>query len=396
MESLYRTSQRRIQHTQTGFHRYLFNQIDWNDRLIAIKGPRGAGKTTLILQHIKESFSDTSKALYVSLDNLWFANNRLSDLVEHHYNHGGTHVFLDEVHKYPDWQTTIKNLYDDFPDLYITYTGSAMLRIDSRQGDLSRRQAVYSLAGMSFREYLDFEGVACIEPVSIARLCSDHVAIARQLTGTIKILPMFESYLKHGYYPFYKEVSSGYRGRLQEVIRQVIESDMPSVEDFEKATILKVKKLLMILAERVPMQPKMAELYRALETNREQGLKMLNCLERGGLISTVSFEPRNLRNLMKPDKILLDNTCLMYALSEHTDTGTIRETFFNNQVRQTAEIQLDRSGDFRVNRDMIFEVGGKNKSFNQIKDLPDSYIAADDIEIGYGNRIPLWMFGLLY
>lgn len=396
MESLFNTYTRRIKSVRLNFYRYLYSGIDWNDRLIAIKGARGVGKTTLILQHIKNDFPDLRKALYVSLDNLWFSTNSLARLVDYHYTHGGTHLFLDEVHRYPDWQTAIKNLYDDYPDLHIVYTGSSMLEIDRKQGDLSRRQIVYTLAGMSFREYLKFEGIADIPRVDIKTLLRNHMSIASSLTEKVKILPLFEKYLQQGYYPFYKDTYQGYGMRLQDVARQVIEADMPAVDDIQFSTIRKVRKMLMILAARVPHTPKMAELYRELETTREQGLKMLYSLERGGLLSLLSYEPKNYRNLSRPDKIYLENPNLMYALTERVDKGTLRETFFYNQVSAVEEVLLAPKGDFLVGHDMLFEVGGKNKSFEQIKDEPDSYLAIDDVEVGYGNKIPLWMFGLLY
>ena len=350
----------------------------------------------MILQHIKEAFPQPEKALYVSLDNLWFATNSLRDLVEYHYTHGGTHIFLDEVHKYKDWQTAIKNIYDDYPDLSIVYTGSSMLKIDSSLGDLSRRQGSYTLPGLSFREFLQLEGILDMPAITLEELIGTHQALAGDITSRIKILPAFEQYLRHGYYPFYREAKSTFDQRLQDVCRQVIESDIPAVEDMSQSTLSKIKRLLMILAEKVPYQPNMTELYRELETNREQGLKMLDALQRAGLIAMISYEPQNLRTLSKPDKILLDNTNLVHSLTGFGDKGTVRETFFSNQMRYVTSLALDRAGDFRLDRRHVFEVGGRKKGFNQIKDLPDSYVAADDLEIGFGNKIPLWMFGFLY
>lgn len=396
VEGIYRLFHRKLNAVPTTFIRYLYHQINWNDRLIGIKGARGVGKTTLILQHIKEHFPDRDKALYVSLDNLWFTTHSLTDLVEYHYTHGGTHLFLDEIHRYPKWQTILKNLYDDYPDLNIVYTGSSMLEIDSSQGDLSRRQIVYHLAGLSFREFLYFESDIKVEPVTLEELLSRHVEIASFITSGTKILPLFEKYLKIGYYPFYKSTFEGYEFRLQEVVRQVIESDLPAVEDVQYITIQKVKKMLMILAERVPHTPKMSELYKELETNREQGLKMLYALERGGLLALLTTEVKNYRSLSRPDKIYLNNTNLMYALSPRVDIGNIRETFFLNQLSAFHEVLLPATGDFFVDRKYLFEVGGRTKTFEQIKDIPDSYLAVDATEIGHHNRIPLWMVGLLY
>lgn len=396
VERIYRGYQRRLKETPLSFTRFLYEKINWNDRLIGIKGARGVGKTTLMLQHIKRNFEQTDRALYVSLDNLWFSVHSLDDLVEYHYTHGGTHLFLDEVHRFPQWQTMLKNLNDDYPDLHVVYTGSSMLEIDIRQGDLSRRQMVYQLAGLSFREFLEFECGMSISKFELTDLLQNHVTIASGITERAKILPLFEKYLRMGYYPFYKDTYEGYDFRLQEVVRQIIESDLPAVEDVQYVTIQKVKKLLMILAERVPHTPKMNELYKELETNREQGLKMLYVLERAGLLALLTTQAKNYRSLSRPDKIYLDNCNLMYALSPHVDIGTMRETFFFNQLSVAHELLLPLQGDFYVDRHYLFEVGGRTKNFDQIKDVPDSFLAVDGTEIGHHNRIPLWMFGLLY
>lgn len=396
IERIYRGYRRRLKETSLSFTRFLYEKINWNDKLIGIKGARGVGKTTLILQHIRRNFEHTDRALYVSLDNLWFSTHSLDDLIEYHYTHGGTHLFLDEVHKYPRWQTMLKNVNDDYPDLHIVYTGSSMLEIDVKQGDLSRRQMVYHLVGLSFREFLEFECEMKIPAYPLDELLQDHVAIASEVTEQVKILPLFEKYLRTGYYPFYKDTFEGYDFRLQEIVRQVIESDLPAVEDVQYITTQKVKKLLMILAERVPHTPKMNELYKELETNREQGLKMLYALERGGLLALLTTQVKNYKSLSRPDKIYLDNSNLMHALSSNTDMGTLRETFFFNQLRMNHDVLLPPKGDFYVDRHYLFEVGGRSKSFDQIKDVPDSSLAVDGTEVGHHNRIPLWIFGLLY
>lgn len=397
IDSLYQTSARLVSRITSSFHRYLYNQINWDNWLIAIKGARGVGKTTLLLQYIKEHFADhPERALYVSLDNLWFANKSMSEVVEYHYTHGGTHIFIDEIHKYPNWQTLIKNIADEYPDLHVVYTGSSMLKIDHSQGDLSRRLRDYTLNGLSFREFLAFEEVLKIDAVKLDELLQNHVPLAMKITGQTKVLSLFERYLEHGYYPFYKREADGFNARLQQVVRTVLNEDTPAVEDIAFATIQKLQRMLMILAERVPQTPKMSELYAILETNREQGLKMLSLLERAGLLLLLSSPTKEFQHLSKPDKIYLNNSNLMAALTDHTDIGTVRETFFLNQLKSVAEITYPKQGDFLVDRKHLFEVGGKNKTFNQIKDIPDSYLAVDNTEIGHGSRIPLWMFGLLY
>lgn len=396
VKQLYDNSLRNINAVSTDYLRYLYKQINWKNRLIGIMGARGVGKTTLVLQHIKLDIPELSKVLYVSMDDLWFSNHSVFELVEHHYTHGGTYIFFDEIHQCNQWQTILKNLYDRYPDLHIVYTGSSMLEIDIHGADLSRRQRLYTLAGMSFREFLSFGNYLDLASFPLEEILKFHLPIAMEVTSQIKIIPLFEQYLRYGYYPYFAEEGDGFYSRLQSAIRQVLENDLPKIEDVSFATIQKIKKMLMILAERVPQTPKMTELYNQLETGRDQGQKMLYLLERAGLISLLSNKAKSLKHLPKPDKIYLDNPNLMYGLSQHIDKGTIREVFFNNQLQNAHQLLLPSKGDFMVDDKYLFEIGGKSKDYNQIAGIENSYLAIDDTEYGLGNRIPLWMFGLLY
>ncbi|MGM9708590.1 MAG: ATP-binding protein [Prevotella sp.] len=398
IEEIIRVFNRRLTATPTEFHRYLFYEIDWEDKLIGIKGPRGCGKTTLLLQHIKQSFhgQELEKVLYVSLDNIWFADNKILDLVDFHYNHGGTHIFIDEIHYEPKWQTMLKNMSDNYPGMYIVYTGSSMLEIDAHEGDLSRRQVMYEMRGMSFREYLEYEGVVKHERLTLEQLMGNHVEIAMDICSRTNVLGCFNKYLREGYYPFYKAVRQGFDSRLLATVNQVIESDYPQIDDVTVATIRKTKKMLMVLSECVPQLPNMSQLYRELETDRNNGLKMLRALERGGLLLLLGSKAKSINQLSRPDKIYINNPTLMYALSPRADIGSVRETFFMNQLSQSHELSYPKAGDFLVDGRYLFEVGGKGKTFSQIKDIPDSYLAVDDTEIGRGARIPLWLFGMLY
>ena len=397
LDEILRIYNRRLQGTPEGFKRYLIDKIDWRDNLIAVKGAKGTGKTTMLLQHIKESFTDKDKALYLSLDNLWFETHSINDLIEYHYTHGGTHLFLDEVHYFPKWRTLIKNINEDYPGLHVVYTGSSMLKIDSGVADLSRRQLPYTLHGMSFREYLLYEGLAEIEPITLDFLLSNHRQIAEDiLSNGMKILPLFGDYLRHGYYPFYKSVYSGFEIRLQQVVNHVLENDYPIIEGVEQSTIRKTKKMFMILAEQVPQTPNMSNLYNELETDRNQGLKMLYALEKAGLMALLSDKPKQIDKLSRPEKIFMDNSNLMYAYATNPNIGTVRETFFLSQLAVDHSVIYPAKGDFLVDGKYLFEVGGRKKSFEQIKDEDDSYLAVDDTEIRHHNRIPLWMFGLLY
>ena len=387
---------RKLAATDLHFKRYLYDKIDWNVRLIGIKGARGVGKTTMLMQHIRETFRNPDEVLYVSLDNLWFNSHSLEELVEFLYTHGVTTVCFDEVHRYKDWTMTLKNFYDNYPGLNIIYTGSAMLAIDNSKADLSRRQSLHTLHGMSFREYLEYEGIMTAAPIGLEELLANHVEYALEITSKAKILKHFDQYLKVGYYPYYKEAGDDYPMRIGEVARLVIDSDIPATEDITYATTLKIKKLLMVIAGNVPFEPNINKLASQLETTRDQTLKMLYLLDRAALLRLLTDKTKNYKHLTGPKKIYLDNTNLMYALSGKISEGTARETFFANQVGAVADLTASRQGDFTVNGKYIFEVGGSYKDFSQIADLPDSFLAIDGIETGSRSRIPLWMFGFLY
>ena len=387
----------RLQSTPMDFHRYNYDSIDWTDRLVGIKGPKGVGKTTMMLQYIKEHYTNPDDAMYVSLDNLWFKTYSLKELTDWFYAQGGRYLFLDEVHYYPHWQTAIKNLIDEYGDLHIVFTGSSMLQLEAGEGDLSRRLIDYHLPGLSFREYLHFEGIADFPVYSLEDILHRHVQISFEVKEKLgNIQPHFNAYLQHGYYPFFKAVQSGYEIRLQHVVNQVLERDYPLIDDVTIATIEKTKKMLMVLAQSVPQMPTMSKLYGQLETDRNQGLKMLYALSRADLLKLLTDKAKNLKTLSRPEKIFLHNTNLMYALGSNIEIGTVRETFFLNQVSEVASVCYPAKGDFMVNDKYLFEVGGASKTFEQIKDVPNSFLAIDNTETGYKNRIPLWLFGFLY
>ena len=392
---LRRALDRRLEAVETRFHRDLYGRIDWNDRLIGIRGPRGAGKTTMLLQRVKEAFPDRDKVLFASVENIWFANHPLEEAVEWHWTHGGTHVFLDEIHRLPDWQARVKALYDDFPGLSFVYTGSSMLHIDHARGDLSRRQRLWELPVLSFREFLELEGFTDIAPVPLETLLADHRALAEKVCAGRRILPLFERYLRSGCYPFYREAGSGYHDRLRETVDLALENDWPAVDGVSVPTVRKVRTMLAVLAERVPQTPNLAELWRELETDRNQGMKMLDALRRAGLLRLLSARTKDLKHLSRPDKIYLGDTNLMFALVPEPDVGTARETFLLAQLSRSHAVSYPPRGDFLVDGKRLFEVGGRGKDFSQIADVPDSFLAVDGIETGSRNRIPLWTFGLI-
>ena len=398
VEELIETSNRQIREETTAFHRYLMDEVDWRDKLICIKGPRGTGKTTLMRQRMKEAFGEDSRsALYVSLVDLWFARYGLKDLVEYLYEHGYTHLFVDEVHHLgKEWSLVIKNITDQFRKMNLVYSGSSLLQLEKAAGDLSRRQATYLLKGMSFREYLVLEGLLDAKPLTFEEVLKDHVRIAADIDRQLKVLPHFETYQRIGYYPFYRESHGQFRARLVETVNKVLEVDYPSIDEVSQDTIRKTRRMLMVLAENCPQTPNMSKLYHELDTGRDQGLKMLKALHRAGLLSLVDSKGLKLDDLSKPEKIYVDNANLMYALVQQVNGGVARETYFYNQVGNDHAVAYTGVGDFVVDGKWTFEVGGKRKGFAQIADLPNSYVVNDGTSVGHGNKIPLWLFGFLY
>ena len=394
---LYDAYYSKLQQTSTDFVRYLYSRINWDARIVGIKGARGMGKTTMLLQRIKFIFSDDfGKAMYASLDNIWFNSNSLLDLVKYLDMRGIRHLFLDEVHKYKGWAQMLKNIYDNYPAMNIVYTGSSLLEIDNSQVDMSRRQTLYTLEAMSFREFLEYEGIVKLAPVSLQDILERHIILAMDITEKIDVMAYFEQYLQHGCYPFYKEAGKDYLVRLRETVTTVIESDVPAVEDIQFETLDKMKKMLMIVAAQVPYTPNIKELCDQIATTRNQGLKLLYLLDKAKLLRLVTEKAKRYDDIVKPEKVLLDNANLMYALAPNPEIGTVRETFFASQLALSGQVTSPAKGDYRLDGTQLFEVGGKKKSFNQIKDIPDSYLAVDNTKIGLGNKIPLWMFGMTY
>ena len=320
----------------------------------------------------------------------------LYELVQHHVRHGGNSVYIDEIHYLADWQNLIKSLYDNFKKLKIAYTGSSVLRLASGKADLSRRQIEYSLAGMSFREFLEFEGCGSFRPHGLVDILKNHVAIAEEIASKVMVVPKFEQYLDHGYYPFYKEDPRHFHRKLLQVVNQVLDVDLPKVEEVTTETVRKARRMLTILAESTPQTPNTSRLCRILEMDRKQGLKILHALRRAGMVGMLAEDADALKHLCSPNKLFCDNTNLMHALTPVPDKGTLREVFFNNQLSVRNTTAFPAQGDSLVNGVHLFEIGGEKKTFAQIRDLPDSYLAVDGIEVGRGCRIPLWLFGFLY
>jgi predicted AAA+ superfamily ATPase len=398
MEELFDIFYRELRKTSLSFQRYLSHEIHWEGRLSAITGARGTGKTTMILQHIKSTFGNAPKdVLYVSLDNIWFSGNRLFDLANDFEKQGGKYLFIDEVHKYENWSQEIKNIYDSFSDLKVVFAGSSMLEIYRGNADLSRRAVHYVLQGMSFREFLKFDQNIEFDKFTLEDVLNNHLEIANVINEKIRPLPLFNTYLKQGYYPYYKSDKTFYLSKLANTVNLILETDLPAVETIEVYSIRKIKKLLWIIAQSVPFSPKITDLAAVLGVSRNSLLSYLTILERGGLIHLLQSGAKGIKSLAKPEKIYLNNTNQIYAFdANQPNIGNLRETFFLNQLKAVSEVTSAQKADFTVNNQYIIEVGGKNKGHEQIAGLDNGYLALDNLEYGFGNKIPLWLFGMLY
>lgn len=398
MDHIIKYSERKLRNTSLNFKRYLLDEIEWDDRLIGIRGFRGVGKSTLMLQRLKSAYGSSSEALYVTLDNFYFTKNRLFDFAEQFYLNGGRALFLDEVHRYPSWSIEIKNLYDLYDDLKIVFSGSSALQLHKEEGDLSRRAAMYNLHELSFREYIELSGKAKFEKYSLNNILENHQEIAMGIIREITIMPLFKEYLREGVYPFFKEAKGQFYDRLMNTVNVVIESDLQIIENINYKTAYKLRQLVAVLADSVPFKVNISELSRRVGLSRDVLLVLLGALDRANLIKGIRQEGSPMGYLTKPDKIYLNNTSLLYALNsgEGNIDGTARETFFMNQMFQSHKVKSSKSGDFFIDKKYTFEVGGKGKGFKQIAEVGNSFVVADNLEFGYGNKIPLWLFGFMY
>jgi predicted AAA+ superfamily ATPase len=398
MDTLIEKFHQRLAWVETRFTRGLMDEICWDTRLIGIKGPRGVGKTTLLLQYIKLHLSaELGDTLYISLDNIWFNNHLLSDLVDEFVKRGGKYLFLDEVHRYANWSQELKNIYDDYPGLKVVFTGSSLLQMINARADLSRRAIVYSMQGLSFREYLNLTAGSSFPVYPLDRLLEEHSNLSGQVNLVVKPLQHFPTYLRTGYYPFFLDQPQLYFARLEEVVNMILDIELPLLRSLETAYIRKVRQLLQIIAESAPFVPNISKLSERIGINRTTLLSYLFYLNESELIKTIYRDSSGISRLQKPDKLFLDNSNLIYTFSpQNVNIGNLRETFFINQLNYRNNVEYAEEGDFRVNSGHTFEIGGKNKSSGQLPATGSNWIAADDIEYGTGNKIPLWLFGFLY
>ena len=388
-EVLYEFMREQLATTSLDFVRYLYPQIDWTLRMFGLVGPRGVGKSTLIKQHIIFE-KDNQKALYISADHSYFANHTLLEVASEWNKEGGTHLYIDEIHKYENWSTELKNIYDGYGALKVVFTGSSVLDLLKGQADLSRRAVMYTMQGLSFREYLEM-----FHSIKIPQYSLEDV-IANKVDDTVlpHPLPLFRQYLQDGYYPFSKE--GAFRSRLDQIITQTLESDIPQYASLSVSTGRKLRRLMAIVAQSAPFKPDYSSIANALGVSRNVVPDYLLYMERAGMIGQLRDETGGVRSLGKVEKTYLDNTNIMYALgADSTNKGNLRETFFFNQTRVVSDVISSGVSDFIIG-DHTFEVGGKKKGKKQIEDVANGHIVKDDIEYGHGISIPLWTFGLLY
>jgi predicted AAA+ superfamily ATPase len=393
---LYSFQENLVKLTSRDFTRFLFDEIKWKQRMIGIRGLRGTGKTTLLLQYLK--FNLKGKGLYATADHPWFYDHSLLDLAETFEKEGGQVLLIDEIHKYPNWSRELKNIYDGFPKLQIVFTASSALEIQKGEADLSRRVVSYELPGLSFREYVNFTTKESLPKISLPALVSAPNDFTRELPKSWKPLPLFKKYLQAGYFPFSKDEEDDlFAIKLNQVINTVLETDLASIEQYTAGNVVQIKKLLGVISESVPFTPNIAALANKMKMGRDTVNMFLLHLERARLLNLLHYSTKGVAALQKPDKIYLENTNLSYALKDQPEKGSLRETFFLNQVKNSKhQVHLTDKGDFIVDKKWTFEVGGKTKTNDQIKNVKNAFLALDEIDSGYQNRIPLWLFGFLY
>ena len=396
METLVQKYYQKLGRTPTEKVRSFLNNIDWSNRLIGIKGARGVGKTTLLFQYIILKKLPKEHTLYISLDDLYFTANTLYDLAEQFVHEGGKHLLVDEVHRYGNWSSELKNIYDDMPDLQVVFTGSSLIHIEKARGDLSRRAVTYEIPGLSFREFLFFSDYMYHSEISLDDILNHHVQLSRDIIAQIKPLAHFKTYLSVGYYPYFLENKDVYLQKLVETLLIALSTDLPALYGISYASIEKIKQLLYIMAETAPFKPNISKLSERIGVSRNTLLDFFRYLEDLRIIKRLFADTKGIGLLQKPEKLYLHHPNIFYALNYgNVNMGSKRESFFLSQLSVKFPVAYSAVGDFRVG-EYLFEIGGKSKSQKQIQGLPQAFIAADDIEIGYKNKIPLWIFGFLY
>lgn len=401
MESLFKRHDAYLSTVPMEYTRDFMQRVNWQSRLIVIRGPKGVGKSTLMQQYIKQNFSSGDRhVLYCSADTNYFAAHTLLDLADNFVKMGGKWLFIDEVHKYPGWSREIKEIYDLYRELHIVLSGSSLIQINDGQADLSRRILIYDMPGLSFREFLHLDVGLEIKPVSLKQLLENPEEFCMDIISLCHPLEHFGRYLQFGYYPFYFEQKQEYYDKLENTINYIIDVELTKFRGLDVGYTRQVKALLHVISQMTPYEVDIAKLSKASGISRLSTLKYLAHLEEARLIRRLFIDLKTVTDLQKPDKIYLDNSNQLYLLCiERPEKGTVRETFLANQLASaghTVEYAGYKRGDFRIDDSIIIEVGGQDKKFSQIADQENAYVAADDIEFAYMRKIPLWAFGFLY
>lgn len=397
MEKLMAKSDLMIASMQFHHQRKVQGVMNREWQMNGIYGARGVGKTTLLLQNLKELKQNGKEVLYVRLDDFYFTENNLYELADEFRKNSGEYLYLDEVHKYTGWARELKSIYDSMPGLKIVFSGSSIIELSKQEADLSRRALMYYMPELSFKEYLLLSDILEFPAYSLEDILSAHNSIASEISIKIPVLKYFKQYLKSGFYPFFLEKNRDYLMTLEQIIRTVIEVDFLHIEQFDSSKSKQILTLLRIVASSAPFIPNISKISEKTGLHRQTILLYLHYLEKAGLIKQLNYLNKSISRLQKPDKLFLENPNLFYALNlGMVNIGSLRETFAVNQLSVKHEIALHKQADFLIDNTYIIEIGGKNKNQGQIKDLPDSYLFVDDIETGYKNKIPLWLLGFLY
>lgn len=398
METLFKKHRILVSQVSMTIVRQLMDSVNWEKQLVSIRGSRGVGKTTLMRQYIKRTYGDNAgEALYCVMDSMYFTNHTLLEVAERFHLMGGKHLFLDEVHKYPTWSKELKEIIDLWPDMKITFTGSSLLHILNADADLSRRVLSYDMAGLSFREYLRFYKGIELPSYSLEEILTHADDICREVCEVCRPQSLFEEYLRVGYYPFYDGNEQEYYSRIENVVSFIIDQEMTQLCGVDPAYTRKLKAMLLFLANNVPYDVSIAKLSSYLEINKSTVLSYLSSMQKAELLNLLYTDNKSVTKMQKPDKIYLHNPNMLYALSSEEKIGTVRECFVVNQLSVGHAVEYGKSsGDFKIDGKITVEVGGKDKSFDQIADIPNSYVLADSMEFPIGKKLPLWLMGFLY
>ena len=395
LEKLFEKSNKILKLQNYSYKRYFYSSINFNDKMVGILGSRGVGKTTVIIQYLNSLEVSKSKKLYFSADSIITSSLSLYEIADEFCKSGGEVLAIDEIHKYKDFEKELKEIYD-FLDLKVIFSGSSALQLEHKKADLSRRAVLYRVQGLSFREFLELKLGRKFQSYTLEEILENHVDIADDIISILKPFEYFKEYLQYGYFPYYFENKETYSIKLEETVNTVIESDLPIVFSIEPQNIQKLKQLVNLICTSKPYELNISSLSKKIGINRNTLYQYIYYLTMGNIFMALKGKAKGDTIFSKPQKLYLNNPNLSFTYCQSNEIGTIREQFFLNMLSQKHTLLYPKRGDFLVDEKYTFEVGGKNKGFEQIKDLPNAFVVADDIEIGFKNKIPLWLFGFLY